>query len=407
MPAAHGTIDAEGARALGDNRFERLTRSLAAPRGRRAVLGGLVGSILSAGGAARTFDLARARAAQATPTAGQAAAGDPLRDLLALAVDLGEPDAPADAVLASFADSAAQMAAVGVESPAPGDDDGRSYWWWANMWLPFPVGIGSYVSLLATLGFDATRIEQSLELGSGPEAIAILRGRFELDVLRATWEQLGYEPVELPGVTAYSWPGIDPAVAQLTNIAVLPDGTLLAASRLDRLRRAADGAAGREPTLLARPAVATLVSAARPGLAGAFLLPGNALQNPAAAEPLSPVELALIGVTPGGPLEFERRNEAGTPVPFRDDPPAARFVLAMLMADASAATAAVPIIESRLATGVSSRSGEPWAALFAAWTVDVAPGAPVVLVEIEFAPTISPRLWLYLYEFRDLGFVSW
>jgi hypothetical protein len=358
--------------------------------------------------------------------AGQSTTDSALVDLLGVVPDPGiapDPgevvDLPANLTLATFADSAAQLAATGVAPPLSQDDiDAFSFWSWATGWLPFPVGIPGYVELVAKLGLDATLIDQSLQVGAGPNAVALLRGRFDRDTLAAGWAQAGYQPTDVPDALAYTWsetgdPTIDAHMrstqALLTNVAVLADGTVLAAQRLDRLHAAVDAAAGRAPALLARPAVATLVAAAPPGLAGAYLAPGTVLRHPL-VEPtgdMPPVELVLVGVTAGGPLPFERRNEQGTPIPFRDDTPPARLVLALLVADEATAAAAVPAIEAGLTTGQSQSVRAPYRDLFAAWTVEQVSGVPVVLVAITFRPDRSPALWERLYHGRDLGFVAW
>lgn len=407
-------------------------RSFAAPRSRRGLLGGLAalgaGILgLRAAGAAG-LEGPKFRCDTDACAANQVVAGGPLRDLLTIAVDLGEPTVsaefapPAQRSLAFFANSAAQMAAVGVASPTPEDrdpatgaytQDALTFWHWANDWMPFPNAIAGRTDVLIDTGWDTTRIDQSLQVGTGADGVAILRGRFDPDAMRTSWEQNGYEPVDIPDAVAYARPqtqesALDPS-AQLNNVAVLGDGTLIVAARLDRLQFAVDAAAGRAPILLDRPAVATVLAALPTELAGAFLVPGDSLQQlvTAGGEALPPIELAVAGVTPGGPLPFTRQNDQGTPLPFRDDTPPARLAFALLFADEASATTAVSVIESRLATGDSQATRQPFAALFAAWIVRVVPGTPVVWIELTVQPDVPPKTWLLLVERGDLDFIAW
>jgi hypothetical protein len=294
-------------------------------------------------------------------------------------------------------------------------------------------------------GFDATQIDRSLVVGEPPLTVAIYQGRFDEGALRTAWEASGYQPVELPdapNATVYSLSedeSIDLAnevqrlvLSGMNNLAFLPDGTLIAASRLDNVERALATIRGEAPSLLDRPEVATLVATSDPGLVAAFLVTGGALQalDPArmadqigeeqtaalataAAEERARVgampmpELALLGLTAGGPLINVPVNEAGTPEPFLADPPLARFVLALLFADRATAEAAIPVVESRLAAGKTWSYGRPFTEFFAGWEVEVTEEAPVLLVDLTYVDDVPPDIAFVMFVRRDLGFVAW
>jgi hypothetical protein len=371
--------------------------------------------------------------------------GSSLAEMLALAPDLPFAADQAGVQLAQFADSAAQMAAVGVETPVPGDDDSLSFWLWANWWMPFPDPLRHYIldeRWIEHFGFDATQIDRSLLAGEPPFSVAIYQGRFDEAALRTAWEASGYQPLAIPGALAYSLAedeSIDLtnevhqlALASMNNLALLPDGTLIAASRLDNLERALATIRGEAPSLLDRPDVAALVAAGDPGLIAAYLVTGEAVRAVDSDEQAGQVsedeaeerataaaqerarlgvmpepELALVGLTAGGPLINERTNEAGTPEPFLENPPRARFVVSLLFADRAAAETAGPIVESRLETGASRYTGRPFGDYFATWAVQVAAEAPVLVVDISFVEETPPDVSFFMFIGRDLGFVAW
>ena len=117
------------------------------------------------------------------------------------------------------------------------------------------------------------------------------------------------------------------------------------------------------------------------------------------------MRLALLGVTPGGPINWP----GAAPADASPDQPRARFRIAVLFATEHDASLAVPVIEERLATQASIRRGEPFADLFPAADQDVRalPDVPVVVVDLGYADDASLTLWVDLLIQRDLGFVAW
>jgi hypothetical protein len=171
-----------------------------------------------------------------------------------------------------------------------------------------------------------------------------------------------------------------------------------------------------------RPEIQLLLRAQQAPLASALLVSGTALRNTVALDTLlkgtpvdvdalatkiakagdmPPILMALLGVTPGGPVPPQF---AGTPTPGL---PAARDEFALLMPDEAAAKIAADVATKRLATGVSAVNGQPYAAMFDAWHASVPPGTPVMRLELDFAPRTSPSVWIEMPAARDLLFLAW
>jgi hypothetical protein len=377
----------------------------------------------------------------ASPPAVAATGG--LADLLALAPDVLADPAPPELLIATFADSAAQMASVGAKPPASIDDEAFDFWVDSNWWMPVPSPIRENVlneEWRPLFGFDRTQIDRSLEVGEPPARLFILQGRFDETELTTAWQASGYQPLDVPGAVVYSLaederidfenPVQRLALGAMNNAAILPDGTLLFASRLDRLEQGIATARGEAPSLLDRPEIAELVAAGDPGLVAAFLTTGEALQaepigdvndsatvaaafaTAAAAEAavvgaMPPVDLALLGVTAGGPLPFERTEGGATPVGFLPDAPDARLVISLRFADRAAVETAASVVDHRLASGQSASDQRPWTEFFADWTLAVAPDAPVLTVTLTYGPETRVDIWMGLLFRRDLGFVAW
>ena len=95
----------------------------------------------------------------ADPTPAVAATGS-LAAMLALAPDLPALPDQESQQLAQFADTAAQLAAVGVEPPTGDDRAARSSWARATSWLPLPTPLADHAldgEWRAVFGFDAPR----------------------------------------------------------------------------------------------------------------------------------------------------------------------------------------------------------------------------------------------------------
>ena len=403
----------------------------------------LVGLVLLLGLPLATASAA-ARAADGTPSAGEkkeAADEGRLQEMLERA-----PTIPLGAdvlLLATYADVAAQIAAVGVVQPRGPQDESFGEWARATLPLALPSAIVQHARdplWRETFGFDLFQVDQSLEVGEPPLVTTFLRGRFDERELRAAWEHSGYQAVDVDGTTAaslFEGPEIDLdsdvsrlALARLNNAAILDDGTLVFASSLDAIREVLRVASGDEPSLASRPGVAELLDAVSP-LASALLVDGSALAGTAPLETLigadgdvdaaataiaaqiaesgrmPPVRLALLGATPGGPIPT-RLDGVEAPAPPADQA-RLRFQLALLMADADAAATAVPVVEERLRTGQSLVSRRTYAELFpvAEQRVEAIEGTPVLLVDLGLGDETPINIWVQMLFTRDLAFVGW
>ncbi len=395
---------------------------------------------LPGGGRARR--VAGQSASAATPEAAPASA-DSLTELLRFvpALVLGALD---DAgALATFADSAAQLAAVDVAVPASRDDPGFGRW----------VAATSGLALADTLqyafgpewreafGWDGFAVDRSLQLGQPPATVTIRQGQFDRGAIDAALSAQGYATVEIPGA-AVVWsrspePDFDLssdvgrlALGSMNTVALLPDGTMVTGGVLAGVSEVVATATGGGATLADEAAVQHLLAAQTPPLVTAMLVPGSALAGgvdpriflPGAGTPMPdldevaatvateaaaraampPVLLALLGRTAGGPLRSLSTGLATPAAPAGTPLALTRF--ALLLASPKAAEQAVPVIEERLASGVSTASGMPWSELMRGWRVVAIPDAPVVVVEVE---ADNPTLWYSLLFQRDLGFLAW
>jgi hypothetical protein len=350
------------------------------------------------------------------------------------------PGEGAPVQLATYADVAAQLAAVGVTPPQNrAAFEADPSWGAAIRGLALPDVISSRVLVpewRETMGFDAFQIDQSLEVGEPPNMTTVLRGRFDEEELRAAWARAGYREVEVDGVRVASLaadgevdlqnPVNRLALARLNNAAFLADGTLVYASTLDALRATIAVTAGREPSLADRVDVAALLGSVEAELASALLLSGSAVGGGAPAidqlltpetdrgalatalaeiDRMPPVSLLVIGVTAGGPVGARGGPEA-TATPPPADQPWARVEIGALMLNDGAAQAAAEVVAERLATESTNR-GRPYAELFPRRSVRIAASAPVVLIELIPAGEVPAGIWLRLVFERDLRFLAW
>ena len=108
---------------------------------------------------------------------------------------------------ATFADLAAQSAAVEMPVPAGVQDENFVTWAYALMPLLLPSNlfqdalVADWPSLL---GFDLTEIDQAMEVGVPPLVITLLRGRFDEEKLRAAWANQGGQVIDVNGVDVAS-----------------------------------------------------------------------------------------------------------------------------------------------------------------------------------------------------------
>ncbi len=376
-----------------------------------------------------------APAQDATPVA--AVPSSAMQELFGLApAQIPGVDDPAQAMI-SWVDIAAQLDAVGVEPPDSIDDPGFDEWSAATRWLAMPADATSWLlDWRADYGFDLLQVDQAIEISASPTHLALFRGSFDTDEVVATLEETGYGPVTVNGHELLSLrgdfePGLDGPtaypMAQMNFGAVLPDGTLAFSSAGAPLAAVLDVAAGTAPSMMEQASIAMLIDRAPADLVSAVIVDGFALQmsippsvidvigtpNPDfdtvataaaqeidAARELPPVAMALLGSTAGGPLFG---NDIETPAGAPD----ARAVAIVALFDPGSVEAAVPVVEQRLEVGASERTGQPYAEMFAGWTVEAEPGTPLLSIELALAEGTSPHILVQMLINRDLGFLSW
>jgi hypothetical protein len=396
-------------------------------------------SLLS-GSAALAVVSGTARTGAATP-ASPVPNDDPggLSGLLARAPDVLDGGGAASSRLATYANLAAQLAAVGAAVPPNPADPGVAAWSRAAASLEFtgPVAqFGLQPDWRAAFGFDLLQVDQSLALGEPPATLTLLRGRFDPRAIRAALTKSGYQPVAAAGAVVLSLHA-DPqadlssvvgamTLGALNNVALLADGTLVACGALTVLQTALAAAAGQAASLAQQPLVAALLAGVPAPLASAVVVAGAVLGglDPAAmlgangaptAEQLAtqtaelarmpPVALALIGTTLGGPLP--PLTPDATPESSAAGQPSARCLVVLLLTDQAAATTAAAVINERLGAMVSLTTGRRYVEDFPNHTIRVAPEAPVVVVELVPGPGRVARLIFDRLDQRDLLFVAW
>jgi hypothetical protein len=322
--------------------------------------------------------------------------------------------------------------------PTSMDDPNLLPWAFALRPLLLPQPLVNYAKVAdwhALLGFNLWDIDQSLDAGAPPSTLTLLRGRFDASAIRTAWSNQGYRQLDVDGITVASLhedASFDVsselgryAFARFNNAAILPDGTLAYAPTLDEMRGLIAVAKGTAPSLGDRPDVAALVGAIGTPLASATLLAGTALQGTpdalleagAAGTPdvgavasqvaeyarMPPILMALLGVTPGGPLSQSTGQDA-TPQP---DIPPARFEIALLFPNQDAAQTAAQVATDRLGTARLASADRPLTDFFSSWQAQVLPDAPVLVLELDFAPGIQPAVWAQMLFRRDLVFLAW
>jgi hypothetical protein len=369
-------------------------------------------------------------AQDATPAV---SAGSQLGSMLGV---LPVPSATASAALqlGTFADLAAEEAAVGVAPPASVGESAPDDWLAAIAALAIadPFGTNFFRLGRSLLGFDLTDVTQTLQAGDPPEMVTLVRGRFDRAAIAAAWTANGYTMLTVDGFPVASLSADDSfdvtnplqriVLNRMNNAALLPDGTLAYTASLDGMKAVIATAAGAAPSLARRADVAGLLNGIDLTLASAMLISGAALTlallfppNTAAAVEkvehafatevavagrMPPIALGLFGMTPGGPLNVLPN---ATPVAA----PAGTVVMRLLLAEAGAAEEAKRVIEGRMQSYVSFVSLEPLTDFFSSWTVRALPSGDVVQIELKPSGSRPINIWKQMVLYRDLGFIAW
>lgn len=205
---------------------------------------------------------------------------------------------------------------------------------------------------------------------------------------------------------------------------ILNDGTLAFASALDPLKAVLEVQAGERLSLAEREDMVALLKGVPDDLISAHIVHGSAVAYDVPAELLAPdadetpdleaiateiagqgemppIAMALLGFTSGGPVT------AGEEFALPADGPDAEVIVALQMVSADAATSAVPVIDERLATGVSKQTEQPYAEIFPERTVEAMSGTPIIRITLTLGEDVSRGILMQLLYNRDLGFLAW
>jgi hypothetical protein len=117
--------------------------------------------------------------------------------------------------------------------------------------------------------------------------------------------------------------------------------------------------------------------------------------------------MALIGVTPGGPLEPASSDgtPGATPIPETTDP--ALLEIGLLTLTPGDARAAEEVVVARVAALDSLITQQPYADMFTTVTPTGPAGVPVAIIEMGFGDEVLPSVWSRLLFSRDMLFVGW
>jgi len=369
---------------------------------------------------------------QATP--GTSNASPTWADLFDRAYDPGTGIADQAGTIAMFADYDAQTAALGLTTPAAdASDDEIVQWTYQMPWLAMPSDYAFFNTpeWKEYTGFNVAQVSQTIEIGQPPEVVTLYAGAFDRKTVIDTWAAADYRKIEDDGeIAIYSFSEDDsfsPGVplqrmffARRNNAAIIGSDLVIFAPTLDLLRDAVSTAAGDMASLGEVPSVAAL-TANTPQLASCAIVSGSSIQTlpidinstpdeiaTAIAEQqtqdqVPPILLAIVGITPGGPLPFlDPDNPDATPEPT---PETATMELSLLMLTQEMAQQAIDIAGERLETAVSLRVDRPFKDLFASWELSVAEDAPVARLSFTLQDT-SPNIWTDMLFNRDFPFLS-
>lgn len=353
--------------------------------------------------------------------------------MLDLAPDwLGSSNLPMSDV-ARYADLAAASRRAGLPWPLSPSDPEFARWHASLDTLALPTILASRgldPVWQQTYGFSLLDVDQVLAVGQAPDYVTILRGRFNEQTLHDAWVSSGYQAVEAEGMTVWtlspgdaidlSAPASRPAMATLNNVALLPDGTLVVATKLSSLKDELKVAQGKASSLAHNDDVAALLNPAPlvESFDAAVLVKGQLLEaanppgTPAATPPGKTAETAAgVVATPPPELGKVRLALFGVPLPASENGatpvsmPVAGMVMLLRFANEDDAGHALTVIQLRLADGVSSVTGAPYARRVRPVSIRHEPKTPVVRIDLDLKNGQAD--WLSMIEDRDLGFAMW
>jgi hypothetical protein len=201
-----------------------------------------------------------------------------------------------DETIVSWADYAAQLAAVGANAPSAAATNAVEWfhdfppealqWFSAVKRLPTPPALQSSTwrprEFHRLFGFGLVQVDRAVHFGDGFGPFAV-RGRFDLAELKEAWAATGYEPYRLSGLDAYGLAkdrrrqvtSIDKWFTSMIHAAILDEITLLFAETAVQMEQFAATVRGESPSLMDDPALAELADCLDPSFVGGELGPGE------------------------------------------------------------------------------------------------------------------------------------
>lgn len=287
-----------------------------------------------------------------------------------------------------------QAETLAVTFPFDLNNDDQLHEWVASM---YNVSLPSFIrtnalreDFVAVTGFDITQVTSGAEIGEPPSMVTFLRGTFDPVLVQTVQLLNGYKQLEISGHMVFSLfedaeidmtnPVSLMALSRMNNSTFLDDGTLVYASTLELIEQVLTP----QSTLLDQPGVQQALNTLDTPLITSFVLgPGSFLpdialdflqpisQDEVAAamealrtkEPAPIVMSAIVGDSPGGPIEFKTRDTSTVA-----SQPQSLSKFALAYATAQDAETAAAQIEDRLATGSSIATEQPWSSLFSEWS---------------------------------------
>lgn len=383
-----------------------------------------------------------------TPTSAEADLPRPgsLPDLLRYAPDrLGEDELPLTDI-GHYADISAWMSQAGVPLPTGGNEPVLASWEAQLQNLVIPASLGERgldPVWEGTYGFSLLDLHQVLIVGHAPDYVTIMRGSFDVPAMQDAWVRNGYQAVEVEGTTIWSlFPedAIDlsaqasrPSMGALNNVTLLPDGTLVAASRLSRMQFALRAIGGSAPSLAENEGVASLLESGGDAeqFVSAIIARGELLQVLPSGLPITDatpvrdpqrsitdealrhavtaseqlqmpeVDLVVIGIVPA---DADTDSGAATPAP--GSPMLLRMIVSIDGTEAG--RDARGAVTRRLVEGVSPVTGRSYLERFGTPRIilrEVADDRTTLTIDATLRRGVSD--WLRIVEDRDLGFAMW
>ena len=323
-----------------------------------------------------------------------------------------------------------QTETLDVLVPFDLNNEDQLHEWIASM---FNVALPSFVRMNALredfvlmTGFDITQITSGAEIGVPPGMVTFLRGIFDPAQVQVIQLLNGYKQLDIAGHVVYSLfedatieltnPVSAMALSRMNNSTFLDDGTLVYASTLELIEQVLTPQTSLLDQLGVQQALNTLDT---PLITSIVLGPGNflpdfpigmigpnsqeeiaaAMEALRAQEPAPIVLSAIVGDSPGGPIEFKTRDTSSIA-----SQPSSLSKFALVYPTAQDAQTAAAQIEQRLATGNSAVSQQPWSTMFSDWSA--LPNLELNSVLLTIKWNEQPGNSLKLVFARDLGFIT-